>query len=125
MKETLCWSCANPGTGRCSWDENLTPVFGWIAVKTKTDGFDTFRVAKCPMFIQEQARRIGVPRLVRRRNPDGKGRVLLTDALIQTFDNMGLSLKEVSAITGVKSGVIYQRRLKLRRNAGRESESDI
>lgn len=50
MRETLCWYCNKPGTGRCSWDESLTPVPDWIARPSKTDGFDTFRVDACPLF---------------------------------------------------------------------------
>lgn len=51
MNETLCWYCKNPGTGRCCWDVDLTPVPGWIAEKTRVDNFDTFRVIKCPLFV--------------------------------------------------------------------------
>lgn len=115
MKETLCWSCTSPGTGRCSWDESLTPVCGWDAEPSKTDGFDTFRVIKCPLYIQEPPRKLQCNLPIRRMNPDGKSRVLLTDSLIRMFDHMGLTLEEVSALTGMKSSIIYQRRLKLRK----------
>lgn len=50
MRETLCWYCAIPGTGRCCWDESLTPVPGWSAQPTVVDGFETFRVDRCPLF---------------------------------------------------------------------------
>lgn len=54
MKETLCWYCSKPGTGRCSWDESLTPVPGWIAQPGRTDGFDTFRVIACPLYERDR-----------------------------------------------------------------------
>ena len=50
MRATLCWYCEKPGTGRCSWDESLTPVQGWTAEPSNVDGFDTHRVIKCPLF---------------------------------------------------------------------------
>lgn len=53
MKDTLCWSCTKPGTSRCSWDRSLTPVIGWTAEPSITDGFDTFRVIKCPLYQPE------------------------------------------------------------------------
>ena len=53
MKDTLCWFCTKPGTGRCSWDRSLTPVIGWTAEPSTTDGFDTFRVIKCPLYTPE------------------------------------------------------------------------
>lgn len=115
MKETLCWSCTSPGTGRCCWDRDLTPVAGWTAEPTKTDGFDTFRVLKCPLYIKQPPRKHNFSMPLRMTLGQGKNQVLLTDSLIRMFDHIGLSLDEVSAITGVKSGIIYQRRLKLRR----------
>lgn len=115
MKESLCWSCTCPGTDRCSWDESLTPVEGWEAEPTVTDGFETFRVINCPLYIKDPPRALRYNLPIRRMCPDGKSRVLLTDSLIRMFDHMGLTLEEVSALTGVKSGIIYQRRLKLRK----------
>ena len=54
MKETLCWYCAIPGTGRCCWDKSLSPVPGWSAEPTFVDGFHTFRVDKCPLFVADR-----------------------------------------------------------------------
>lgn len=65
MKSTLCWYCTNPGTGRCSWDESLTPVPGWTAEPSKTDGFDTFKVIACPLFVRQRGRSIPVSKFVR------------------------------------------------------------
>lgn len=46
--ETLCWSCARPGTAApCSWDENFTPVAGWTAHQTPNGGL---RVDACPLY---------------------------------------------------------------------------
>lgn len=46
--ETLCWSCARPGTREpCSWDIDFTPVMGWRAAKTKNGGV---RVDACPLY---------------------------------------------------------------------------
>jgi hypothetical protein len=56
MKETLCWSCTRPGTNFCSWDRALVPVNGWVAVPTKVDHYDTFRVLHCPLYQKEQPR---------------------------------------------------------------------
>ena len=58
MKETLCWSCTKPGTGRCSWDRALKPVKGWSAVPSQTDGFGTYRVLSCPLYEKEPPRRV-------------------------------------------------------------------
>lgn len=119
MKETLCWSCTAPGTGRCSWDVDLTPVDGWDAEATKTDGFDTFCVIRCPLYIKQPERKAALSMPIRLAPGQKQHRVMLTDALIQMFDRMGMSLDEVSAVTGVKSGIIYQRRLKLRKESAR------
>lgn len=50
MSETLCWMCARPGTGGCSWDRELAPVPGWTAREAMTDGFQTYHVIACPLF---------------------------------------------------------------------------
>lgn len=120
MKETLCWSCTRPGTNYCSWDREFIPVKGWVAVPTQTDGFDTFRVLHCPEFCKEPPRQKSVALEVMRktRNDDGteKSCVVLTDEILMDYDRQGLSLEEISARTGVRTGVIYQRRQKLRRD---------
>lgn len=115
MKETLCWSCTCPGTDRCSWDESLTPVEGWEAEPTVTDGFETFRVINCPLYIKEPPRKMRYELPIRQMRPDGKSRVLLTDSLLRMFDHMGLTVDEVSAITGVSREIICRRQLKLKK----------
>lgn len=115
MKETLCWSCACPGTDRCSWDESLTPVDGWEAEPTVTDGFETFRVINCPLYSKEPPRKMRYDLPIRRMHPDGKSIVLLTDSMIRMFDQMGLTVDEVSAITGVSREIICTRQLKLKK----------
>ena len=119
MQETMCWSCAVPGSGRCSWDRSLTPVEGWTAQPTKTDGFDTYRVIHCPMYRKELPRTAAKPQ-ENETKPEARRprRLILTDALIEICDGMGMSLAEVSELTGVRSGIIYRRRLKVRKERG-------
>ncbi len=125
MKHTLCWSCTKPGTGRCSWDRELVPVEGWVAAPTQTDGFDTFCVLHCPEY-QKEPPRISAETMVRLRKVRGidgsvKHYVKLTDELLMEYDRRGVSLVEIAALTGLKTGEIYQRRHKLRRgNCGED-----
>lgn len=47
--------------------------------------------------------------------------VKLTDELLMEYDRRGVSLVEIAALTGLKTGEIYQRRHKLRRgNCGED-----
>ena len=117
MQETLCWSCAVPGSEKCSWDRSLTPVEGWTAVPAKTDGFDTYCVIHCPMYQKDRPRRAAKPQENEHRPQvyTLRKRLALTDALIELCDSMGMSLAEVSELTGVRSGIIYRRRLKVRK----------
>ena len=119
MQETLCWSCAVPGSEKCSWDRSLTPVEGWTAVPAKTDGFDTYCVIHCPMYQKDRPRRAAKPQ-ENETKPEARRprRLVLTDALIEICDGAGMSLAEVSELTGVRSGIIYRRRLKVRKERG-------
>lgn len=119
MKETLCWSCTKPGTGRCSWDRELEPVKGWTAVPSQTDGFDTFRVLHCPQY-QKEPPRMSAEAMAKIRRDRGidttaKHYITLTDELLEEYDRRGVSLVEIAALTGLKTSDIYQRRQKLRR----------
>jgi hypothetical protein len=57
--DTLCWKCQN-ATGGCSWSQELKPVEGWVAKKTKirlqrgANDIDSFIVRKCPEFIPDE-----------------------------------------------------------------------
>lgn len=120
MKDTLCWSCTRPGTNFCSWDRELAPVNGWVAVGTKVDDYDTFRVLHCPLYQKEPPRTSAeVTAGVRKvKGIDGsvKHYVQLTDELLMEYDRRGVSLVEIAALTGLKTGEIYQRQQKIRRN---------
>lgn len=105
MKETLCWSCTNPGTGRCCWDQELKPVPGWVAEATETDGFDTFRVISCPMYERE----------VRKQMPHTANRKRLM-GIVDRCDRMGLTLWQIADITGEPIGVIHAVREKVRKS---------
>ena len=54
--EQLCWKCKK-ACGGCSWSDNLTPVDGWDAtptiVKDSMGDFESFKIKKCPEFIEE------------------------------------------------------------------------
>lgn len=56
-RDTLCWSCARPGTSTCAWDcsKATEPVEGWEAEKRQikiNDGVvETYCVISCPEFI--------------------------------------------------------------------------
>lgn len=57
LKDTLCWTCTAPGTGRCSWDDSKgnVPVEGWVAEKQvinmQSIGLvDTYLVIECPLY---------------------------------------------------------------------------
>lgn len=59
----LCWSCANAvpseETGRgCEWSARLEPVPGWTATRSEKGYGGTWKITKCPKFVQE-ARRPG------------------------------------------------------------------
>ena len=54
---TLCWHCkwATGLEGHCPWARSLTPVSGWIAIKTQfrqSEGqyTDSYIVKDCPLF---------------------------------------------------------------------------
>lgn len=57
--ESLCWRCARPGTGTCSWDRNLTPVPGWDAsaepwrLQEAGQYGMTWHVRACPLFQED------------------------------------------------------------------------
>lgn len=60
-KMTLCWRCAH-ACGACSWSDNLIPVKGWTAKKTRlqnADGYGSYRystsyqVIECPEFVDD------------------------------------------------------------------------
>ena len=113
MSDTLCWSCTSPGTGRCCWDRNLTPVPGWTAKPTTTDGFDTFEVIKCPLFEKTPPRK-----------QFSGGRVPLTEEALLLFDQLGASLEEIVLQTGVPPGIVYARRLKMRQERDKQKKED-
>lgn len=50
---TLCWSCKN-ATGGCKWSqkENHGPVKGWEVKENMIDGKLSYRVIKCPEFVE-------------------------------------------------------------------------
>ena len=54
--EQPCWRCKN-ACGGCSWSDSLTPVDGWDAtptiVKDSTGDFETYKIKKCPEFIDD------------------------------------------------------------------------
>lgn len=104
MRDSLCWFCAIPGTSRCCWDRDLTPVPGWTALPSTTDGFDTFQVLECPLFEQEK------PRARPHEHP-----IKLTDDLLRMYDQMGLSLADIVKLTGAAASEVYTRRYKLRK----------
>lgn len=118
MSETLCWKCAIPGTRGCRWDAELLPVDGWTAEPTTTDGFETFHVIHCPLFVQEERRKVKPQKLtepIKQFFEPTERKELLTDKKLELYDRMGLSLFEISEMTGIRTGIIYKRRQKLRR----------
>ena len=50
-KEQLCWSCK---CKHCEWQDDLQPVPGWTAkaVKIKHDNVDTFKITRCPKYVE-------------------------------------------------------------------------
>lgn len=58
-RPTLCWSCRNAVSG-CSWAKTGKPVQGWTATPTKVRALDkkcgyieSFRVEKCPLYVED------------------------------------------------------------------------
>lgn len=47
----ICWYCKKC-CGECSWSRDLTPIEGWTAKKTKTEG-GSYRISKCPQFEED------------------------------------------------------------------------
>lgn len=60
LPDTLCWTCLNAvpnyeGTIGCSWSEELKPVEGWKAKKTKSRyGKPGYLVIECPQYVYDK-----------------------------------------------------------------------
>lgn len=56
MAETICWYCDKAAKCECSWDKDLIPVEGWVAIPvTVPVGSEriperSFVVQKCPEY---------------------------------------------------------------------------
>lgn len=76
---TLCWCCANATNDGCEWSADFEPVPGWEAIPTKINSkvliqlpngqlknkdrlVDSFKVIKCPKFIEDiDPKQLGIP----------------------------------------------------------------
>ena len=68
--QSLCWRCENcvpnkEGTKGCSWSRYFRPVKGWDATPIpqsyKTIPGTSYRVNKCPEFVDAGFNNLGVP----------------------------------------------------------------
>lgn len=111
MKETLCWKCAVPGTGGCSWDAAFEPVDGWIATPTlivrgyRETGAESFVVKSCPLFRPEKS-------VEERMNTYGNHRKI-TDEQLQACLDVGMNDVQIAALFGMSCGTVYRRKAKL------------
>lgn len=111
MKETLCWKCANPGTGGCSWDRCFAPVEGWTATPTRIwlayrqTSMESFVVHDCPLFRPETNK-------VRAKEKFG-GIRKITDEQLLTCVAAGLNDKTIAAMFGMMPETVYRRRRRL------------
>ena len=118
MKETLCWKCATPGTGGCSWDRCFAPVECWTAAKTTVKmgkhkpAVGSFAVHSCPLFRPETNK-------TRVKEKFG-GIRKITDEQLLTCVAAGLNDKTIAAMFGMAPESVYRRR----RNLGKARKEE-
>ena len=118
MKETLCWKCAVPGTGGCSWDQAFVPVKGWTATPTRIwisyrqTSMESFMVHECPLFRTDTG--IGM------RKEDLTGRRKITDEQMLACMENGLNDEVIAAMFGMARKSIRYRRKLLEQQKGKD-----
>lgn len=119
MKDTLCWTCAVPGTGGCSWDLELKPVEGWGAEPTRlrqNGGWTrSYHVNSCPLFRPMEL--VG-------RQAEAVWGTIPADTVFGLMFTAGMNDSEISMRTGVPARVVHRRRVLWMRTKGEGPERD-
>lgn len=103
-KEQLCWTCQN-ACGGCLWSASLTPIKGWIAIKTrKKDShngiYDAYHIDECPQYTPDNP-----PKPKRKQ---GKGLTSDEKKLILDFYNEGKTITEIASLTNVSRNTVMK-----------------
>ena len=118
MKETLCWKCANPGTGGCSWDRCFVPVEGWTATPTRIwlaylqTSMESFLVHSCPLFRPDKKHG---------ENEKFGGIRKITDEQLLFCVEAGLNDRMIASMFCMMPETVYRRRRQMEK---RKTEED-